>query len=287
MGRNGRQFVEQQSPGHPGCVFAQPIIPKQLSDGLNPRQRDLNRVLQDLCAASPEAVRQANRFEPFGEEPDGLVARHGSMIARASYVGQTIQGCRRPSVLTQILNAIGLTTTADAAAWKGRADKLESRASELQEQVQAGRERERVLKADLHKRDHDLERARADAQHAHADTQRAERENARLTERTEQLSAAKADVERLKAQVRELEHEKKRLTEQVAELEARLADGRTRQDALTAEVAEQRARADKGIHAARVAREQLMAFEVKLDLVEGAIRVLDTRTRTADPVLRS
>ncbi len=182
-------------------------------------------------------------------------------------------------MLTQVLNAIGLSTAAEAAAWKARAEKLEVRAGELQQQVHTARERERELKTALHDRDVQLEQARADAQ-------RAERDSAKLAERTEQLSTVKVQLEQVKNQTRELEHDNKRLNAQIVDLEERAREARINQEALAKEVTDQRTRADKGIHAARLGREQLMAMEVKLDLIEAAIRVLDTRLRTADPVIR-
>lgn len=61
---------------------------------------------------------------------------------------------------------------------------------------------------------------------------------------------------------------------------------RSRADALTRELHDLRERLDESRRIGALAREHLMATEVKLDLIEAAIQVLDTRTRAAALSLR-
>ena len=75
----------------------------------------------------------------------------------------------------------------------------------------------------------------------------------------------KADLERVRADV---ERE-----------QARTADWRRRAETLTSELHEMRTRLENAQRATESANEQLMAMEVKLDLIEAAIQVLDSRTR--------
>ena len=61
----------------------------------------------------------------------------------------------------------------------------------------------------------------------------------------------------------------------------RLRAEQERAQALTTQLEEYRARLDGANQATKMAREQLMVMEVKLDLIEAAISVLDARTREA------
>ncbi len=76
-----------------------------------------------------------------------------------------------------------------------------------------------------------------------------EKSEEQLTRNTRQLKHFRADVERM----RQREEEFDRVREQLTQTEQALA----------------------------LAREQLTAIEVKLDILEGAANVLDTRTRTS------
>jgi chromosome segregation ATPase len=60
---------------------------------------------------------------------------------------------------------------------------------------------------------------------------------------------------------------------------AQVDEWRTRAEALTRELRELKDRLDESRRASTLAREHLMATEVKLDLIEAAIHVLDARTR--------
>ena len=88
---------------------------------------------------------------------------------------------------------------------------------------------------------------------------------AKLREWKETAAQAAADAERLRSGA---EHAK-----------ARAGEWKTRADALTEEKLALRARLEEAQRTAINAREYLMATETKLDLIEAAIQVLDTRTR--------
>ena len=97
-----------------------------------------------------------------------------------------------------------------------------------------------------------LTKARADAENwkrRHEETSRS------VTERQETASKAEA---RALAEIEQLKSRNERLMQQVTRLRAELTEAS---------------------RAATTAREHLMATEVKLDLIEAAIRVLDARTR--------
>ena len=83
---------------------------------------------------------------------------------------------------------------------------------------------------------------------------------------------AKEDVERIKVELDRVR----------AELERErpiTAEWKRRAEALKLDLQEMRARLDNAHRVGDLATEQLMAMEVKLDLIEAAIQVLDLRTR--------
>ncbi len=90
---------------------------------------------------------------------------------------------------------------------------------------------------------------------------------AKVREWKEAAARAEAEAERMRAGA---EHSK-----------ARAAEWKVRADALTEEKLALRARLEEAQRGAINAREYLMATEAKLDLIEAAIQVLDTRTRDA------
>jgi len=67
----------------------------------------------------------------------------------------------------------------------------------------------------------------------------------------------------------------------VVRSEAHAEECKVKAGALTAQVQELRTRLGDANRATTTSREHLMAMEVKLDLIEAAINVLDTRTREA------
>ena len=83
---------------------------------------------------------------------------------------------------------------------------------------------------------------------------------------------AKRDAERLKADL-------ERVKADLAREQPRTVEERRRAEALKAELLGIRARVENAHDVTDSANEQLMAMEVKLDLIEAAIQVLDMRTR--------
>lgn len=90
---------------------------------------------------------------------------------------------------------------------------------------------------------------------------------------------AEAEAERTKGSADRTKADLERARTDVEREQARAADWRRRAEALTAELQEWRGRVEDAHRATDSANEQLMAMEVKLDLIEAAIQVLDTRTR--------
>jgi chromosome segregation ATPase len=97
--------------------------------------------------------------------------------------------------------------------------------------------------------------------------QRHDEISAKLRESRDAAAKAAAEAERLREGA---EHAKRRATEWKA-----------RADALTAEKRDLRARLEEAHRAALTAREYVMATEAKLDVIEAAIQLLDSRTREA------
>ena len=79
------------------------------------------------------------------------------------------------------------------------------------------------------------------------------------------IARAKADVERERGKTDEWKSRTEKMTAEAEDLRARLHHAR--------------ASLEETQRTAIFAREHLMAIEVKLDLIEAAIQVLDTRTR--------
>ena len=102
------------------------------------------------------------------------------------------------------------------------------------------------------------------------------------TWRERQQQAADATAEWKKAAAR-AEAEVAKAADEPARLRAQLAEWRGRAEALTTQLREHRDRLDESRRVSTRAREHLMATEVKLDLVEAAIRLLDARTRDGAP----
>jgi chromosome segregation ATPase len=90
---------------------------------------------------------------------------------------------------------------------------------------------------------------------------------------------AEAEAERAKGNGDKVRADLERAKADVEREQARAADWRRRAETMTAELHEMRTRLESGQRATESANEQLMAMEVKLDLIEAAIQVLDSRTR--------
>ena len=90
---------------------------------------------------------------------------------------------------------------------------------------------------------------------------------------------AQAEAERAKGGADRTKADLERAKADVEREQARAADWRRRAENMTAELREMKERLEKAHLATDAANEQLMAMEVKLDLIEAAIQVLDVRTR--------
>jgi chromosome segregation ATPase len=108
---------------------------------------------------------------------------------------------------------------------------------------------------------------------------------------------AEADVERIQATADQLEIARARAKTETGQERARVEEWRGRAEALTRELRtvnaeledvrtrlrDKRTRFNTGQRATKAVSEQLMAMEVKLDLIEAAIQVLDMRTHEQSP----
>ena len=97
-------------------------------------------------------------------------------------------------------------------------------------------------------------------------------------QRYEEKSNAVAE---LKSTATRTEASLERAKAHVVRAEAHAEEWKAKAGALAAQVKELRTRLGDADRATRTSREHLMAMEVKLDLIETAINVLDTRTREA------
>jgi chromosome segregation ATPase len=133
---------------------------------------------------------------------------------------------------------------------------------------------------------------RAEAKIAHLEEQlgqvRADGQNwkRRYDDTTEGLAGwkqaahrAEAEAERAKGAMDRVKADLERARADVEREQARTADSRRRAEALMSELQDMRTRLENAQRATESANEQLMAMEVKLDLIESAIQVLDSRTR--------
>jgi chromosome segregation ATPase len=108
----------------------------------------------------------------------------------------------------------------------------------------------------------------------------------RLTQIEERLAAARADAEGWKRRYEDSSRQSADYKAAAAHDEKNAerattaaAQSKDRAEALAAEVRELKERLREAHRVTATAREHLMATETKLDLIEAAIQVLDTRTR--------
>ena len=100
--------------------------------------------------------------------------------------------------------------------------------------------------------------------------------------RYEEKSNAAAELKQAAARAdAKADAKAERLRAEREHAEAQGEEWKKRAQALTTQVQEFRTRLDSANRATTTAREQLMAMEVKLDLIEAALHVLDARTREA------
>jgi chromosome segregation ATPase len=157
--------------------------------------------------------------------------------------------------VTSLLAAIGLAPASRVDQLNGDVRRVEGKVAQLERQ---------------------LEEARADAQSwkkRHEDTTEAVAGWKQATHRAQaETEYAKKNVDRIRG---ELERAKAELERE----QPRMAEERRRAETLKAELQDMRARAEHAHRVTDSANEQLMAMEVKLDLIEAAIQILDARTR--------
>ena len=120
---------------------------------------------------------------------------------------------------------------------------------------------------------------------AHADARVAAERVQQLNERLEKLRGDADAWKRRHAAaagaVTEWKEAAARAESRAEEAVAQAAEWKRRADAVSAQRRELKDRLTEVRRTATLAREQLMATEVKLDLIEAAIQVLDARTREA------
>ena len=128
-----------------------------------------------------------------------------------------------------------------------------------------------------------VERAASDARQASARVKQIEAQLGKMREdceswkrKNEEAIAASAEWKKAASRA---EAKAERATAEASKADSRTAEWKSRADALSAQIREMTARLKEANRAASTAREHLMATEVKLDLVEAAIQVLDARTR--------
>jgi len=119
--------------------------------------------------------------------------------------------------------------------------------------------------------------------HLDSVTARADKAEARLAELKTALASARNELDRLKEKSAD---QARRLTKadaaagRAAKAERELEQVRARDEKHLAQLSEMRERVERAERAVALSREHLMATETKLDIIEGAISVLDSRTRT-------
>ncbi|MEW5984315.1 MAG: hypothetical protein AB1806_18335 [Acidobacteriota bacterium] len=152
------------------------------------------------------------------------------------------------SLMTRALAAIGLASAGTVRVLRERLDAAETRADALSTQVATVKAEAQSVKSRVEELKAQLAAARTEAQAS----------KSRADEVARELAALQSDLSRSRAQVQELT--------------AKIATWRTKGDRIKVKLA----RAERAV---QVANEHLMSTETKLDLVEAAITVLDTRTR--------
>lgn len=111
---------------------------------------------------------------------------------------------------------------------------------------------------------------------------RAAKAEARVSEMKDALASVRHEMDRVKEKSAE---QAKRLAKaedaagRVAKAERELEQVRARDEKHLTQLAEMRERVERAERAVALSREHLMATETKLDVIEGAISVLDSRTR--------
>jgi chromosome segregation ATPase len=159
------------------------------------------------------------------------------------------------TAMTRLLGAFRLAPVSQVQQLHGDVRRTEAKIAQLEQKL----EEVRADASNWKRRYEDTIEAVAGWKQA---THRAQAESELMKREGDRI---KGDLERVKA---DLERE-----------QPRTAAERHRSESLKAELHEMRVRAENAHRVTDSANEQLMAMEVKLDLIEAAIQVLDMRTR--------
>jgi chromosome segregation ATPase len=139
------------------------------------------------------------------------------------------------------------------------------------------------LNGDVRRAEAKLEQAERDLELVRADVQAWKRRHQDAGDTVagwkQAAQRAQAETEQLMAQVDRLTADLERAKVELEREQPRTESWRQRAETLKTELLDVRARADNAQRLADLASEQLMAMEVKLDLIEAAILVLDVRSR--------
>jgi chromosome segregation ATPase len=159
------------------------------------------------------------------------------------------------TAVRMLLGAIGLAPARDVERLRATLPRVEARSAQLEEQVV---------------------QLRADAE---GWKRRYEEASDGLAGWKQAASKTQTELERLRGGVDRLKADLERAKADLEQQQARAAEWKRRAEAWTQEFHDLRARLENAQRATTSSNEQLMAMEVKLDLIEAAIQVLDTRTR--------
>ena len=230
---------------------------KDVCESADPREQELELHVRALRWTLLAGQWQTDAFEAdreiigwrHGVRHQAILRCFGETVGLAGHGRFT---CMK-AVLKRLIAAFGLAPARHVARLADEASKAAHRARKTEERLTKVR-----TDADGWKRRHEGAVATlAEWKQAAADAEM------RAKRATADLERAVGDGERLQAKIGELRARVHTSGEEIQDLRARLQETRRR---------------TSGAH------EQLMAMEVKLDLLEAAIRILDTRTRAgAEP----
>ena len=164
---------------------------------------------------------------------------------------------KQPGLVPRLARRVGLVPAGRIGELSDALTRAEQRSSELKRELDAAKEEARTLKGKVRELRERLEQARQIQPNTDVTVSAANAANAANAAHAEQVAKLNQKAER------ELQRLRERESEQAGKLD----------DALK--------RMHSANHTVRLGREHLMMIEVKLDIVEGAIKVLDQRTRAA------
>jgi hypothetical protein len=255
-----REIIQQDARGDP-AGFVRFGAANGAGHRLDAREQQLQlriadfRRLPGACGFQMEPLE--NRREFVGR---GSAIGHGdndtsAIIHCRGAAAGVGESAHMKTAIKSLMAAFGLAPAAQIDHLNGLVRRAETRSSELEDRLAQLR-----TEAEGWKRRYD------DASEAMAGWKQAS------VRAQNDADRAKAGADRVKADLEQVRADFERA-------QARATEWRTRADTLVAELQEMRTRLQNAQSAALSANEQLMAMEVKLDLIEAAIQVLDVRTR--------